>query len=276
MTPSYFWSPATSRGTPAGLHDRHLDVLGAQGADQRGGMALVLVGQEHLRSAPDHDRAHGAVVVLDGVSVHLDGRLVDVDAALVEGLPVAEDVLAGTQPNDLGAEELAVPEERDTPLGVLVAPRHHPRLEGLTELHLLRQHHRLGHDFLGEGEGSPHVVEVDPRVLGRLGGGQRVAGVLPAVGQHDDAVRLSRRQGGLGELDGLEEIRSLPAHRALRSVDGLAVRQRLIDRPLPRRRRSRSPDRRSARAWPPRPRIDRRARAPPDSRCRTRRGGIPR
>src|SRR5438105_4144240 len=100
------------------LDHRHVDVLRAERGDQRLGMRAVLVGQEDLRPAADHHRADSAVVLLDGVAFDLDGRLVDVDAALIERLTIGEDVLAGAEPDDLGAEELAVAEEGDPTLGV--------------------------------------------------------------------------------------------------------------------------------------------------------------
>src|SRR3989449_8224812 len=64
-------------------------------------------------------------------------------------------------------------EEREPPLGVLVAPRHHLRLERLTVLDLLREHERLGHHFLGEGQRRRDVVDVTSGVLGRLGSSKR-------------------------------------------------------------------------------------------------------
>ena len=192
-------------------------------------MRAVLVGQEYLRPTADHHRADSAVVLLDGVALDLDGRLVDVDAALIERLTIGEDVLAGAEPDDLGAEELAVAEEGDPTLGVPVAPHHDLRLERLAVLHLLRQHHRLGHDLLGEGQRRRHVVDVGAGVLGRLGARQRVAGVLTAVGQHHDPVGVTGRQRGQRELDRLEDVGAVPAHLRLRPIDARPVGQRLVD-----------------------------------------------
>src|SRR2546422_9566196 len=83
-------------------------------------------------------------------------------------------------------------EEREPPLGVLVAPRHHLRLERLTVLDLLREHERLGHHFLGEGQRCRDVVDVTSGVLGRLGSSKRVARVLPPVRQRSEERRVGK------------------------------------------------------------------------------------
>jgi len=74
-----------------------------------------------------------------------------------------------------------------------VAPHDDLRLERLTELDLVREHHRFGDDLLREGQRRRDVVDVRRGVFGGLRAGQGVAGVLASVGQHDDAVRLARR-----------------------------------------------------------------------------------
>ena len=67
------------------------------------------------------------------------------------------------------------------------------------------------------------------RVLGGLRAGERVARVLPPVGEHDDAVGLARRQHRQGELDRLEDVRAVPIDLRLRTLDGRARGERLID-----------------------------------------------
>ena len=211
------------------IDDGDLDVLRAQRRGERGGVRAVTVGEQHLRATAYDDRADGAVVVLDGVTVDVERRLIHVDAALIERLAIREHVLAGGEVHDLRAEELAVAEQRQPPLRVLQAPRHDLGLERLAVLHLLRQEHRLRHDLLRKGHGRRHVEDVRARVLGRLGAGQRVARVLAAVGEHDDAVGVARRHGGERELDRLEDIRAAPADGHLGAIDGRAIGQRLID-----------------------------------------------
>ena len=94
MIPSYFCRPAMSFGMLVRLDHRHVHVLGAQGGGEGLGLVAALLGEEHLGPPAHHDGADRAVVLLDGVAVHLDRRLVDVDAALLERLPVRVDVLA--------------------------------------------------------------------------------------------------------------------------------------------------------------------------------------
>ena len=99
-------------GQPLGSGDAHVDVLRAERGRERRGLRRLLVDEEHL-GPPAHDRQPDrAVVLLDDVAVDFDERLVDVGPRLLEPLPIREDVLARGQAHDLGAEELAVPVER--------------------------------------------------------------------------------------------------------------------------------------------------------------------
>ena len=211
------------------LHDGHVDVLRAERAGQGLCVAPVPIGEQHLRPPANDDGADGPVVVLDRVALDLHRRLVDVDPAGVERLPVAEDVLASGQSDHLRAEELAVTEEREPALGVTVTPHDDLGLEGFAELHLARQHHRFGDDLLGEGQRRRDVVDVRSGVLGGLGSGERVASVLAAVGQHDDAIRLARRQHRERELDRLKDVGPATVDLGLRAIDRRAAGERLVD-----------------------------------------------
>jgi hypothetical protein len=88
-----------------------------------------------------------------------------------------------------------------------VAPHDDLRLERLAELHLVREHQRLGDDLLREGQRARDVVDVGRGVLGGLRARERVAGVLAPVGQHHDPVGLARRQHRQRQLDRLEDVR---------------------------------------------------------------------
>src|SRR5439155_24579508 len=173
------------------LDDGDLDVLRPERTGERLRVAPVPIREQHLGPAAHDDRADGTVVLLDRVAVDLDRRLVDVDAARVERLAVAEHVLARVEPDHLRAEKLAIPEEREPSLRVLVAPRHHLRLERLAVLDLLWKHERLGDDLLREGERRRLVEEVGAGVLRRLRAREGVAVVLAAGGEHADAVGLA-------------------------------------------------------------------------------------
>ena len=95
-----------------GRHDLHVDVLGAEGVGEVDGLVGLLVDEEHLGLPPDHGQPDGAVVLLDDVPFRLDQRLVDMHPRLLQALAVGQHVLPGVQPDDLGAEKLAVPVER--------------------------------------------------------------------------------------------------------------------------------------------------------------------
>ena len=204
-------------------------MLGAQGRGQGLGLAAVLLHEEHLGPAAHHHRAHRAIVFLDDVALDVDGGLEDVDAALLERLPVGEDVLAGVELDDLRAEKLAVPEQREPSLRLRLAPRDNLGLEGLAEFHLLRQEHGLDHDLLLEGQRCRNVPDVGPGILGRLRDGEGIAHVLPPVGEEHEAVGVAGRRRGEGQLERLREVRPPPAHGRLRTIDLVAGLEGLID-----------------------------------------------
>ena len=150
------------------------------------------------------------------------------DAALLERLAVGVDVLAGGEPHHLRAQELAVSVERQAPLGIGLAPRDDLRLEGLAELHLLRQHHGLDRDLLVESERRGDVIDVGAGVLRRLRHRDSIALVLAAVGQEHEPVGLAGGGGRHGELQRLGDIGRAAAHRRLGAVElGRGV-QRLV------------------------------------------------
>src|SRR5207244_56735 len=97
---------------PRRLDDGDLDVLRAQRGRQRRGVRAVAVGEQDLRPAADDDGAHRAVVVLDGIALHVESGLVDVDAALVQGLPVGEHALPGADEQYLWAAVYTVMTEK--------------------------------------------------------------------------------------------------------------------------------------------------------------------
>ena len=130
------------------------------------------------------------------------------DTALLEGLPVRVDVLAGIELDHLRSEELAVLEHREPPLGLGLAPGHDLGLERLAELDLLGQDHRFDDDLLRERQRSGHVVDVGAGILGRLGHREGIAGVLTPVGQEHEAIRLAGGRAGEGELERLRQVRA--------------------------------------------------------------------
>ena len=190
-------------------------MLGAERRAQGLRVRAVLLREQHLRAPADHDGAHGPVVLLDGIPLHVDRGLVHVDPALLERLAVGVHVLAGGEPNHLGAEELPVPEERQPALGLLLAPRDDLGVERLAELHLLGEQHGLDHHFLGERQRRRDVVDVRARVLRGLRGGQRVPRGRAPVAQEDEPVGVARRQHGQRELDRLGQVRPAAGHLLL-------------------------------------------------------------
>jgi hypothetical protein len=96
-------------------------------------------------------------------------------------------------------------------------------------LHLLRKHHRLGHDLLREGQRARDVVEIGAAVLGGL----RAERAFPAVWRPSVSmtIRLAWPGGRLARASwiALEQIGGAAANVRLRSIHLALVRERLVD-----------------------------------------------
>src|SRR3970040_1667719 len=108
ITPSYFCKAATSLGMRSGSTSSTSTCWARRAAARacawlRSFSAISTSGRPRNTLGPQ-----GPVVLLDRVAFHLDGGLVHVDPALLQGLPVGVHVLAGRETDHLRAQELPV------------------------------------------------------------------------------------------------------------------------------------------------------------------------
>ena len=75
---------------------------------------------------------------------------------------------------------------------------------------------------------GPDIVDVGTGILGRLGHRERVARVLPPVGEEDEAVGLARRGRGERELQRLRQVGAPARHAHLGPLQLVGGAQRLI------------------------------------------------